>query len=88
VSVDLTYRCNGCEAEETVRSVKAERVVLTASVFVVDGVAWDRTIVKTPTIESVAPEGWTVFDPYTQMTYCPACWASIERDDAPAEATA
>jgi hypothetical protein len=88
VSVDLTYRCNGCDAEATVRAVRAQRHVLAERVFVVDGVAWDRTTVKTPTIESVAPEGWMVFDPYTQMTYCANCWESIESDESPAEATA
>lgn len=29
--------------------------------------------------ESLAPEGWVMFDPYTQQSYCPACWESIER---------
>lgn len=78
MSVEITYRCNGCFAEETVSGVRAERVVLTPNVFIRNGVAWDRTRVERPSIESVAPDGWMVWDPYTQMTYCPACWASIE----------
>jgi hypothetical protein len=23
-------------------------------------------------------DGWIAFDPYTNVTYCPACWESIE----------
>jgi hypothetical protein len=26
---------------------------------------------------SVAPKGWVAFDPVTNITYCPTCWASI-----------
>jgi hypothetical protein len=39
---------------------------------------------RTTTVEAAAPEGWVVFDPYTHLTYCPACWASIESgNDSP-----
>mgnify|MGYP007100082236 CR=1 FL=1 len=24
------------------------------------------------------PDGWVAFDPYTNVTYCPTCWADIE----------
>lgn len=37
------------------------------------------------TIEDVTPEGWIAFDPYTQCTYCPECWASIVTDIVPAQ---
>ena len=30
------------------------------------------------TVQSVTPEGWVAFDPYTHCTYCPKCWAEIE----------
>ncbi len=30
------------------------------------------------TPQSVAPEGWIVFDPYTGCTYCLKCCAEIE----------
>jgi len=41
--------------------------------------------------EDVCPEGWIAFDPYTQCTYCPECWAEIfaipEKSTAPREPT-
>ena len=27
--------------------------------------------------ESLTPEGWVMFDPYTQQTYCPDCWRHV-----------
>lgn len=78
MSVDVTYRCNGCEAEATVTGIRARRRVISERAVVLNGIAYDKTIVETPTIETAAPDGWMVFDPYTQMTYCPACWEQIE----------
>jgi hypothetical protein len=39
---------------------------------------------RTDTIESLTPEGWVMFDPWTEATYCSACFAEIvgEDDDA------
>jgi len=31
-------------------------------------------------VETVTPDGWVAFDPYTQCTYCPECVASIWPD--------
>lgn len=33
---------------------------------------------KTQPPESLTPDGWVMFDPYTAATYCPKCWAGIE----------
>lgn len=78
MSVEVSYHCNGCEAVETVRGLCRHWEVIRSAAVTVGGVAYDRCRVDTPTIESAAPEGWMPFDPYTGMTYCPACWASIE----------
>ena len=37
------------------------------------------------TVEEVAPDGWMPFDPYTNATYCPDCWASIVGGDSGAD---
>jgi hypothetical protein len=69
--VDITYRCTGCFAEETVQDVRplqdAEH-----------GVRFGMVRYAVPTIELAAPKGWVAWDPYTLCTYCPACWATIE----------
>lgn len=77
MSVKIIYSCGGCDA---VAEARAERrtIVDRPRAFVVDGVAFDRCRVETDTIESVCPEGWVAFDPYTHCCYCPECWASIE----------
>lgn len=38
--------------------------------------------------EAVTPEGWVMFDPWTQATYCPPCWAAILAAVEPAEVSA
>lgn len=74
--IRITYQCSGCEASETV-SARVDRDVVSTG-HVIGGVVCDRVLTKRPTIEGVAPEGWMPFDPYTDCTYCPECWASIE----------
>ncbi len=73
MSVEITYHCSGCEAKTTVTNVEAECVVLAANIFTSEGVVYKR-----PSIASVAPKGWMVYDPYTLLTYCPECWSAIK----------
>jgi len=34
-------------------------------------------------LRAEGPSGWVLFDPYTNVTYCPSCWADIEAPDNP-----
>lgn len=87
MSVSVTYQCGGCEAVETVSCITRTWEVLRHDVFRLGGETYDECLVKTPTIESAAPEGWMPFDPYTGVCYCPKCWAEIEAPER-SEATA
>lgn len=78
MSVDIVYRCDGCEAVRRAVSVRREYDVVVPGVIVRDGEAWDKVAVRTPTIESAAPSCWMVWDPYTSGTYCPDCWDRIQ----------
>lgn len=78
MTVQITYRCSGCDAAATVTDVRAKRIVLTTNAITVSGMAWDKVRIERPSIESAAPDGWMVWDPYTLATYCPECWTSIE----------
>jgi hypothetical protein len=84
VSVTVTFACGGCEATATApeQAVRREFVSLSGRDHGVGG------YVVTPIlIESAAPEGWVAFDPFTQCTYCPVCWAAItDAQVAPADA--
>ena len=72
MGVRLAFACDGCfvTAEGTDRLRKRFTSFSGrdhgVGTYAVDGV------------ESVVPEGWVVFDPYTQCTYCPSCWSLIE----------
>jgi hypothetical protein len=74
VHVTVTYRCGGCSATATApeQTVRREFVSLSGRSYGVG--SYVLTPIK---IEGVAPDGWAAFDPYTQCTYCPECWASI-----------
>jgi hypothetical protein len=81
MSVDVTYRCNGCQAAVEVKGLIRRWKTITPNAITAHGIAYDRCRVDTPDIESAAPEGWVAFDPWTGMTYCPTCWASIVGDE-------
>ncbi|MDX1406789.1 MAG: hypothetical protein R3330_01615 [Saprospiraceae bacterium] len=66
--IRVIFECSGChEAAEPVM-LQSERVPLGGSFYTY----------REPSMQDIAPEGWVAFDPYTQCTYCPACWESIE----------
>ena len=71
MSVQVTLSCNGCPA--TAGPFKYGWVFGST----VNG--WTRS--GLPSLQSVAPDGWILFDPYTRITYCPECWAIIEAPD-------
>lgn len=39
---------------------------------------------RTDSIESLTPEGWVMFDPWTEATYCSVCFAGIVGDEGEA----
>ena len=69
MSVRAIFECDSCDA-------KAQAVLRRRfETFSGRLGGFGRYVHDTP--ESVAPEGWVAFDPYTSCCYCPACWASI-----------
>lgn len=67
--ITVTYYCSGCPATAT---AEIRRHFLSFS-----GKDYGLGVYKVDNVESVAPEGWVPFDPYTSVTYCPNCWADI-----------
>jgi hypothetical protein len=84
VIVKVEYHCGGCDAVATApgQTIRREFESFSGHAY---GVG---THVLKPSIDGVvtsaAPEGWMPFDPYTQCTYCPACWASIDAGETEA----
>lgn len=68
MSVDVTYRCGGCDAQAEVRGIR--QTIRQVSPLMAQ--------IQTPTLRTAAPPGWVAFDPYTGCCYCPKCWAEIE----------
>lgn len=69
MSVTLLLRCNGCDAQVETAPWRCEYVPIGPTNFV------QR---RTPDVQTIVPDGWQMWDPYTLATYCPECWASIE----------
>lgn len=80
MSVRLTFDCNGCDA----KAEGTDRLRKRFHSF--SGRGYGLGVYVIDDIETVTPEGWVAFDPYTQMTYCPECWAEID-SDAPTTTT-
>ena len=71
--ISLTFRCGGCEAQaEGTTFLQRKRTVT------VQGADGSWGYYTDPKAEDVMPEGWIAFDPWTQCTYCPKCWADLE----------
>ena len=87
VHVTVTYQCSGCDADAVAPEQRIRREFVSLS-------GQDHGIgsyvIPPVKIESVAPEGWVAYDPFTMCTYCPKCWASINEyepaDPAPSAA--
>lgn len=76
MSVHLLLKCSGChDAEITVGPLRKEFHAFNGT-----GSGWGVYQVADP--EALTPEGWIMFDPYTQATYCPDCWAGLLEDFA------
>lgn len=69
--VMLELSCGGCDATETVGPLRRRFISLSGQDHGVGQFRTDRP-------QEHTPEGWVMFDLYTQCTYCPECWASIE----------
>lgn len=77
MGVYVSLTCNGCPA-----AVSGIRLGIVLDEFPrrhAIGMEWVSE--RRQTIEEVVPEGWVPFDPYTNATYCPGCWASIVAAD-------
>ena len=70
--IDVTFKCGGCDESVTVRNA----IRRTFQSF--SGGGCGLGTYSENSVADIAPEGWVAFDPYTQVTYCPECWAEIE----------
>ena len=78
MSVTVHYRCGGCSAEaDGTKPIRKEFRSFSGRSY---GIGF---LVFANSAESVAPEGWVPFDPYTYACYCPECWAEIESTPTP-----
>lgn len=74
----LHLKCDGCDAEA--RSERLRKRFLSVSGRSHGFGSWEA-----PSIDDAVPAGWVWSDPYTGCTYCPECWAGIERPAQAAE---
>ena len=75
MGVTIHLLCGGCDA--TVDFSVRVKVRVISSGRLLGGVLCDKIEITRPNIETDAPEGWVVFDPFTHCTYCSTCWESI-----------
>lgn len=78
--IKVIFECGGCNATETVLATQ-----------VVDGLFSNMAEIKkrggfvtkrTPTIEELLPIGWCQYC-WVGATYCPKCWADINKEVNP-----
>jgi hypothetical protein len=77
IRATVTYECGGCPAAVTTESIPMRATWESA---------FGGPLVRVLTLPKLdptehTPDGWTAFDPYTNCTYCPACWKAIEEGD-------
>lgn len=74
IKAAFTYSCGGCSKVESV-----DGGMVNNKFHSISGQDWGfgRYETAMPDVVALAPEGWIAFDPWTQCTYCPACWADI-----------
>ena len=78
MSVRLLLECSGCDAKaEGTGRLRRKFVSFSGRDH-----GFGYWVVQDP--EELTPEGWVMFDPYTNATYCPTCWAEIEAPTVPA----
>ena len=71
MSVMLLLECSGCyDATATVGPLRKRFVSFSGKSYGVGTFQLDDP-------EPLTPDGWVMFDPYTQCTYCPDCWTCI-----------
>ena len=72
MSVTVHFRCCGCTATaEGTEPLRREFRSFSGRSY------GFGTPVAANDVESVTPDGWIAFDPYTYACYCPECWESI-----------
>ncbi len=79
MTTKLHMTCDGCHMETT------SKKWLSRTFHSVNGKGYGFGVWEKTTPEDIKPEGWVILDPYTGCTYCPECWAEIEREPTEAE---
>lgn len=74
MSVRVRFVCDGChKTEDGTEPLRTEFRSFSGRSWGFGG------SVPVNAVKDVTPEGWVAYDPYTYATYCPECWADIER---------
>ena len=69
--ITVTFHCSGCSATAPgKRPLERHFTSISGRAYGLGSYQDDRPA-------DVAPDGWIAHDPYTQVTYCPDCWAEI-----------
>lgn len=71
--IKVSFSCDGCHVETMGTDFLHSRFNGVTGKNYGFG-SWEQDGAK-----DVCPDGWIAFDPYTQCTYCPDCWAEIFR---------
>ena len=79
MSVRLLLSCGGCRATITTDRLRKRFVSFS-------GRSYGFGTYQLDDPEALTPDGWMMFDPYTQLTYCPECWAGLLADFAEEDA--
>lgn len=78
MSVRVLFECDNCEKKEFgTHPLRREFRSITGKTY---GLG---SFVPVNTVLEVAPTGWVPYDPYTQCTYCSACYQLIQDKETP-----
>lgn len=66
MTVKCEFMCDGCG-------------VTASGSASLDRQRWNETLSES--VQRTAPDGWVAFDPFTRVSYCPACWLYVCSDN-------
>lgn len=75
MTVKILLECGGCDAKAPGTDwLKGRFISLSGQDHGIGGMDYEHLL---NSLFAACPEGWTMFDPYTYCTYCPACMEKI-----------
>ena len=71
--ITITIECDGCGAKVPGGAIRYEFRSFSGRAYGFGSVH--------QVVEMKVPDGWVVPDPYTYASYCPDCWAEIQKPE-------